>query len=82
MISYFNNLYINPLGHKHTNTCFNLFYELINSLLFGTKGVLKHQDLKYLFPNWTNMSNFHQLEVVDRGSETQLQVGENLNNIT
>ena len=23
------------------------------------------------------MSNFHSLEVVDRGSETQLQVGEN-----
>ena len=27
------------------------------------------------------MSNFHPLEVVDRGSETQLQVGENLNKI-
>ena len=26
-----------------------------------------------------NMTNFHQLEVVGRGSETQLQVGENLN---
>ena len=25
------------------------------------------------------MSNFHPLAVVDRGSETQLQVGENLN---
>ena len=25
------------------------------------------------------MTNFHPLEVVDRGSETQLQVGENLN---
>ena len=25
------------------------------------------------------MSNFHPLEVVGRGSETQLQVGENLN---
>ena len=25
------------------------------------------------------MSNFHPLEVVDRGSETQLQVGENVN---
>ena len=24
------------------------------------------------------MSNFHQLEVVDRGSDTQLQVGENI----
>ena len=27
------------------------------------------------------MRNFHPLEVVGRGSETQLQVGENLNNI-
>ena len=27
----------------------------------------------------TNMSNFQPLEVVVRGSETQLQVGENLN---
>ena len=28
------------------------------------------------------MSNFHPLEVVGRGSETQLQVGENLNKRT
>ena len=27
----------------------------------------------------SDMSNFHPLEVVGRGSETQLQVGENLN---
>ena len=27
------------------------------------------------------MINFHPLEVVDRGSETQLEVGENLNNL-
>ena len=26
-----------------------------------------------------NMSHFHPLEVVGRGSETQLQVGDNLN---
>ena len=31
-----------------------------------------------LASNQTNyVSNFHPLEVVDRGSETQLQVGEN-----
>ena len=29
-----------------------------------------------------NMSNFHPLEVVGRGSETKLQVGENLNKVT
>ena len=28
-----------------------------------------------------NMSNFHPLEVVGRGSETQLRVGKNLNKI-
>ena len=28
------------------------------------------------------MSNIHLLEVVGRGSETQLQVGENVNGIT
>ena len=28
------------------------------------------------------MTNFHPLEVVGRGSETQLQVGENLNKLT
>ena len=37
---------------------------------------------KYLCLNSTNMSNFHPLEVVDRGSETQLQVGEDLNKLT
>ena len=31
--------------------------------------------------NYANMSNFHPVEVVDRGSETQLQLGEN-NKIT
>ena len=31
--------------------------------------------------NLTNMINFHPLEVVGRGSESQLQVGENLNKL-
>ena len=30
----------------------------------------------------TNMSNFYPLEVVGRGSETQIQVGKNLNKST
>ena len=38
----------------------------------GTKCVFKHQDLQMVGPNLTNVSNFHPLEVVDRGSETQL----------
>ena len=34
---------------------------------------------EYIFANHTN---FQSLEVVDRGSETQLQVTENLNSIS
>ena len=34
---------------------------------------------KCLASNYTNKSTFHPLEVVGRGSETQLQEGENLN---
>ena len=41
--------------------------------------VFKHQDLQMF---GLKLSNFHPLEVADRGSETQLQVGENLNKIT
>ena len=32
--------------------------------------------------NIINMSNFHPLEVVGRGSETQPEVGANLNKLT
>ena len=41
-------------------------------------GCLNIKICKCVVLNSTNMSNFHPLEVVDRGSETQLQVGENL----
>ena len=40
------------------------------------KFAFEHQDLQMLV---LYISNFHPLEVVGRGSETQLQVGENLN---
>ena len=33
----------------------------------------------FLVAHATNLGNFHLLEVVGRGSETQLQVSENLN---
>ena len=36
---------------------------------------------KYFVFKLTNVCNFHTLEVVDRCSETQLQVGENFNRI-
>ena len=44
--------------------------------------MFKHQDLqifKYLVSNKTNISHFQPLEVVGLSSETQFQVGENLN---
>ena len=41
----------------------------------------KHHNLQ-IFALKTNMSNFKPLEVVDRGSETKLQVLENLNKLT
>ena len=40
--------------------------------------MLNIQDLQMFGLKLKNMSNFHALEVVSRGSETQLQVGENL----
>ena len=43
------------------------------------KGDIKQQDLKGFTSILSNLNNFHSLEVVDRGSETQFQVGENSN---
>ena len=43
--------------------------------------MLKHRYFKCLVSNQTSMSDFRPLEVVARGSETQRQVGENLNEI-
>ena len=43
---------------------------------------LKIRICKYVCSNLTNMSNFQPLEVVGRGSETQLQVAENLSKST
>ena len=44
----------------------------------------KQQDLQIFvhIRKLTNLSNFQPLEVVGRGSETQLQVDENLNKLT
>ena len=55
---------------------------LNNTVLLGMKWVVKHQDLQMFDVTLNNTSNFHPLEVVDRGSETQLQVGDNLNTTT
>ena len=40
---------------------------------------INQQDLKMVDPHFFKSNNFHSLEVVDRVSETQLQVGENSN---
>ena len=44
--------------------------------------MFEHEDLQMLGLKLKNVSNFHSLEVVGRGSKTQLQVGENFNFIT
>ena len=41
--------------------------------------VLKHEDLQMVRLKLNKYEYFHPIEVVGRGSETQLQVGENLN---
>ena len=41
--------------------------------------MLKKKDLQILEIKKTDVSNVHPLEVVGRGSDTELQVGENLN---
>ena len=61
-----------------TIVVFDLFYWSIKSLLLGMKCVSKHHICKYLCSNLTNTSNFQSLEVVGRGSETQLKVDGNL----
>ena len=45
--------------------------------LLGTKCVFIHQYLQIFGIKLNNYENFHSLEVVDRGSETQM--GESLN---
>ena len=41
--------------------------------------VFEYQDLEMLALKYTNMNNFHSIQVVCRSSKTQPQVGENLN---
>ena len=62
-----------------TVVVFNLLSLEIKSLLLGTNECLNIKICKCLDTNQTNMSHFHSLEVVGRGSETQLQVSENFN---
>ena len=43
------------------------------------KSVINQKDLNFFTSFLSNLNYFHSLEVVDRVSETQLQVGENSN---
>ena len=58
---------------------FNPFYKPIKSLILGKNVCLKIKIFKCLVSKLTNISNCHPFDVVGRGSETQLQMGENLN---
>ena len=62
-----------------------LWYKIVllhQFTVIGNEYDFKHRDLQTFASNCTHMNNFHPLEVVGRGSETQLQVGENLNCLT
>ena len=52
-------------------------------MLFETKWTFRHQDLQILCPELNTYGNSHILEqtveVVGGGSDTHLQIGENLN---
>ena len=55
----------------------HITYPLLN--LLKIKSDINQQDLKFVTFILSNLNNFHSLEVVDRVSETQIQVGENSN---
>ena len=57
--------------------CFNLLINRSN-LCYLENIIICY--CKCLISNYTYMSNFHPFEVVNRGSETQLQVGKNFIN--
>ena len=52
-------------------------YQLLNILKIKRDTISKK--LKIVYLHLSSLNNFHSLEVVDRVSETQLQVGENYN---
>ena len=47
--------------------------------MLDIKRDINRQDFPIVDLNLSNLNNFHSLEVVDRVSETQLQVDENSN---
>ena len=69
------------LPAKHDYSLFLIcFISTLNHSYWGKNECSNIKPYKYFATNLANMSNFHPLEVVSRyrGSETQLQVGENI----
>ena len=67
-----------PYPADHDYCRFLSVFLIDQIMLFGMKCVSKHQYLQiFVYKINKYISNFHPLEVVDRGSETQLQLGEN-----
>ena len=69
------------LSARHDYNRF-IFVFFADQITVGKENVclnIKYYIYKCLVSNQTQISNFHPLEVVGRGSETQLQVGEKLN---
>ena len=76
----------NPLTTGPDYIRFFLFFITTLTSHFWTRIEIKRdinqQDLEIVDPHiFSKLDNFYSLEVVDRASETQLQVGENSNKI-
>ena len=76
----------NPLTAGAANIRVIIFYSQIKYHILKIKCDINPQNVtstnkikKELTTILSNLNNFHSLEVVDRVSETQLQVGENSN---
>ena len=68
---------INPLTAGAAHIRVFIFYQHIKYHLLNMLKIKCDINQKELSPILSNLNNFHSLEVVDRVSETQLQVGEN-----
>ena len=76
-ISYFKTDLCTFAQKKSLLTWINLFYQQVKLQLFWEwNECLNIKIYKFVVSNLYNMSNCHPLEVVGRGSETQIQVGE------
>ena len=68
-------------GLVHTCMYVFIFYWFCTFLYIPVPSLNKNFIIIIIIINkiWSNLNSFHRLEIVDRDSETQLQVGENSN---